>query len=41
MQVVAAKFGKWAQGQNSQHGRGRLIVIVPAPVTRFIRHIDD
>ncbi len=38
--VVAAKYSGWAQGRNSQYGRGRLSVIVKAPVPRLLDRID-
>jgi hypothetical protein len=38
--IVAARFHPWAQGRNSQHGRGRLAVIVPAPVPRGIDRVE-
>jgi hypothetical protein len=38
--VIAARFSGWSQGQNSQYGRGRLSVIVAAPIPRVIDHID-
>lgn len=34
--IVSARYEKWFQGQRSQYGRGRLSVIVPAPVPRPI-----
>lgn len=37
--VVAARYPNWSQGRNSQYGRGRLSVIVPAPVPRVIDRI--
>ncbi len=37
--IVAAHFPNWSQGKNSQHGRGRLSIIVPAPVPRPIDRI--
>jgi hypothetical protein len=37
--IVAARFHNWSQGQNTQHGRGRLSTIVIAPVPRIINHI--
>ncbi len=37
--IIAAKFNKWKQGNNSQHFRGRLAIIVDAPVKRTIDHI--
>jgi hypothetical protein len=38
--IVAAVFRGWQQGRNTQHGRGRLSVIVRAPVERVIERID-
>lgn len=32
--IIAAKFTGWKQGKNSQHNRGRLAIIVNAPVDR-------
>ena len=32
--IVAAYFDGWTQGKNSQYGRGRLSIIVDAPVPR-------
>jgi len=37
--IVALNFGPWFQGQNSQYGRGRLAIIVDAPVNRSIVRI--
>ena len=37
--IVAAQFTGWAQGRGTQYGRGRLSVIVAAPVPRVIRQI--
>lgn len=37
--IVAARFDGWQQGRNSQYGRGRLAVIVPAPVRRDFTRI--
>lgn len=34
MPIVAAAFHPWAQARPSQHRRGRLALIVPAPVRR-------
>lgn len=34
--IVAARFHPWQQGKNSQYGRGRLAIIVNAPVPRLI-----
>lgn len=34
--IVVARFRRWAQGRNTQYGRGRLSVIVPAPVDRSL-----
>jgi len=39
MAIIAAKYGGWQQGRNSQYGRGRLVNIVPAPISRQIDHI--
>jgi hypothetical protein len=38
--IVAARFANWLQGNDSQHGRGRLSVIVDAPVPRPISRIN-
>jgi hypothetical protein len=38
--IVAARFDGWSQGRNTQYGRGRLSVIVDAPVPRLIDRID-
>ncbi len=38
-EIIAAKFNNWQQGMNSQYGRGRLAVIVPAPVPRRIDRV--
>jgi hypothetical protein len=38
-QVVAARYTGWEQGRNTQYGRGRLSVIVTAPVPRPIVRI--
>ena len=32
--IIAARYHDWQQGQNSQYGRGRLAIIVTAPVDR-------
>ncbi len=37
--VVAARYPDWKQGKNSQYGRGRLAIIVRAPVPRPIDRI--
>jgi hypothetical protein len=36
--IVAAEYGplRWQQARNTQHGRGRLSLIVAAPVPRII-----
>lgn len=34
--IVAARFQDWSQGRKSQYGRGRLALVVPAPVERPI-----
>jgi hypothetical protein len=34
--IVAARFRGWRQGKSTQYGRGRLSVIVSAPVERRI-----
>jgi hypothetical protein len=34
--IIAARFNGWQQGKSSQYGRGRLAIIVPAPVQRQI-----
>lgn len=34
--IVAALYHGWSQGRNSQYGRGRLSIIVDAPVERPI-----
>ena len=38
--IIAARYPPWSQGNNTQHGRGRLSIIVDAPVPRFIDRID-
>jgi len=38
--VIGARYAGWCQGKNTQHGRGRLSIIVEAPVPRFIDRID-
>ncbi len=38
--VVAARYSQWRQGQNTQYGRGRLAIIVAAPVPRPIDTIN-
>lgn len=38
--IVAARYKKWSQGLNTQHRRGRLSMIVEAPVPRLINRID-
>ena len=38
--IIAAKYSDWEQGHNTQYGRGRLSLIVEAPVNpRVIDHI--
>lgn len=37
--IVAARFSGWKQGRSSRFGRGRLSVIVSAPVPRSIRDL--
>ncbi|MFH0958468.1 MAG: hypothetical protein V1897_07160 [Pseudomonadota bacterium] len=37
--IVAAKFPGWCQARTSQYGRGRLAIIVRAPVPRPIDRI--
>jgi len=39
--IVAAHFHPWQQARSSQHGRGRLVKIVPAPVPRIITRVAD
>jgi len=34
--IVAARYDSWTQARKSQHGRGRLAIVVPAPVPRII-----
>lgn len=34
--IIAARFNRWQQARRSQYGRGRLAIIVPAPVPRQI-----
>ncbi len=38
--IVAAQYTGWVQGHRSQYGRGRLSVIVPAPVPRPIVNLS-
>lgn len=38
--IVAAKYQGWQQGKNTQYGRGRLSIIVDAPVPRVIDRVD-
>jgi len=38
--IVAARYGGWSQGRNTQYGRGRLSAIVNAPLPRPINSID-
>jgi hypothetical protein len=37
--IVAARYQNWQQGKNTQYGRGRLSLIVNAPVPRVIDHV--
>lgn len=37
--IVAARYDNWEQGQGSQHGRGRLAIVVPGPVERNILQV--
>jgi hypothetical protein len=39
-QIVAARFSGWVQGRSTQYGRGRLSLVVDAPVPRPITRID-
>jgi hypothetical protein len=32
--IIATRFNGWQQAKSSQYGRGRLAIIVPAPVRR-------
>lgn len=41
MAIVAARYTQWNQARSSQHGRGRLVKIVQAPVRRPIERIDE
>lgn len=34
--IIAARYQGWLQGLNTRYGRGRLSIIVPAPVPRPI-----
>lgn len=34
--IVAARYQNWQQGLNTQHGRGRLSLIIDGPVPRVI-----
>ncbi len=39
--IVAARYGsQWRQARSSQHGRGRLVTIVHAPVPRPLERIE-
>ena len=38
--IVAAKYHGWDQGHNTQHGRGRLSIIVNTSVPRVIDRVD-
>lgn len=37
--IVAARYHGWVQGRDSQYGRGRLSIIVDAPVPRLITRL--
>ena len=37
--IIAVKFNRWEQGDNSQYGRGRLSTIIPALESRIITRI--
>jgi hypothetical protein len=37
--IVAARYHPWHQARGSQYGRGRLAIIVPAPVPRVIEQL--
>lgn len=39
MGIVGAAFHPWHQARSNQHGRGRLWLIVPAPVPRIITRV--
>lgn len=41
MAIVAAYFSNWRQARSSQHGRGRLVTIVDAPLPRPIRELPQ
>ena len=38
--IVSARYRGWSQGKNTQHGRGRLSIIVNGPVPRLIDRAD-
>jgi hypothetical protein len=38
--IVAARYSGWSQGRNTQYGRGRLSMIVDAPVPRPIDRLS-
>lgn len=38
--IVATRYSDWHQGRNSQHGRGRLVTVVDAPVPKWFDRID-
>lgn len=37
--IVAARYPNWQQGKNTQHGRGRLSIIVNGTVPRIVDHL--
>ena len=37
--IIAAKYKNWVQANNSQYNRGRLAIIIDAPVDRIINRI--
>lgn len=39
--IVAARYTGWSQGRNTQHGRGRLSLVVDAPVARVIDRVGE
>jgi hypothetical protein len=40
MPIVVARFEGWIQGRNSQHGRGRLAIVVDGPIVHPIVRAD-
>jgi hypothetical protein len=38
--IVAARYTDWAQGISTQHGRGRLSLVLPGPIPRLLTRLE-